>query len=305
MAWTSRVMPCSNSESLPYSALGMYPAAICGSSNNPCGVFCAASSTRSPIRMARCLARLRCIADITEAEDINQLKEDFIASAAHDLKTPVTAVKGYAQMALRQARNLEQTRLTEYLHMINTRSDELAHLMDALLDVSRIQAGRLQLVRETFDITRIIRTVEAHFEFDMQRRRRYFKITLPPEPVVVTWDRLRIERVLMNLIGNAMKYAPEGTPIHIDVRHDTDATPHMVEIAVTDHGVGIPPEERERVFERFYRTPQSLEDGIKGSGLGLYFCGRIVEEHAGRIWIDNAIHGATGTTVRVLLPQTI
>lgn len=249
------------------------------------------------------IGRIEVYADVTEAEEMNQLKEDFIASAAHDLKTPVTAVKGYAQMALRQARRNGQDRLADYLEMINTRSDELSFLMDSLLDVSRIQAGRLQLFCESFDIARIIKTVEQHFDYDLQRRRRYLQVSMPHDDLMVYWDRLRIERVLINVVGNAMKYAPEGTPIEIDVRHDS-SSPDAVELIVTDHGVGIVPEERDRVFERFYRTPQSLSDGIKGSGLGLYFCRRIVEEHEGRIWISDPINGASGTSVHVVLPQT-
>jgi two-component system, OmpR family, phosphate regulon sensor histidine kinase PhoR len=247
------------------------------------------------------LGTIEVYGDITQVQQMNQLKDDFVAAAAHDLKTPLTAVKGYTQIALRTARRLDQPRLLQQLEMIKARSDELAHLMDTLLDLSHIQAGRLRLEIDTFSIGELVAAVTRHFDFDLQRQQRSIDAELPTQPIEVTWDRARIERVLINLIGNALKYSPTSSPVSLQVR-ETAPQSGEIEILVTDHGIGIPRAERDRIFERFYRAPQAVQDGFKGSGLGLYICRRVVQAHSGRIWAADALHSGHGTTIHVILP---
>jgi signal transduction histidine kinase len=253
------------------------------------------------------LGTIEVYADITHIEEVNQLKDEFVAAAAHDLKTPVTAIKGYAQIGLRLARRLDQPRLVQYLDMINTRSDELTYLMDSLLDVSRIQAGRLRLEIEPLLVHDLIAKVVQYFEFDLQRQQREIVVDLPPEPLRVEWDPPRMERMLINLISNAIKYAPHGGPIELRVRRlpSPTAGTNDIEIAVTDHGIGIPSAERERVFGRFYRVRQTIEAGFKGTGLGLYISQSVVTAHGGTIWADAALHGGPGTTIFVRLPEQV
>jgi two-component system, OmpR family, phosphate regulon sensor histidine kinase PhoR len=244
--------------------------------------------------------------DVTTLEEMNKLKDEFVAAAAHDLKTPVSAIKGYAQIALRLARRVEEQRLVKPLEMINARSDDLAYLMDSLLDVSRIQAGRLRLDLDTFELGDLVRKVVRHFDFDLQRHGRAINVDLPSEALEVFWDQHRVERMLINLLGNAIKYSPDGGQIDIRVRvndGDTGEPPGLVEIAITDHGIGIPPDERERVFERFYRVRQTVEDGFKGTGLGLHICASVVHALGGTIRADASLHGGQGTTIYVVLPQ--
>ncbi len=218
----------------------------------------------------------------------------------------MTAVKGYAQIALRVARQLDEPRLAQYLEMINVRSDELAYLMDSLLDTSRLQSGRLTLERDTFILNDLVAKVVRYFEFDLQRQQRSIRMEVPQLPISVTWDFARIERTLINLIGNAVKYSPSDGEVTVQVGllpKDVDGDVEFVEIAVTDHGIGIPESERERVFERFYRVRESVEGSFKGTGLGLYISRRIVAGHGGRIWISDALHGQHGTTVHVVMPR--
>jgi two-component system phosphate regulon sensor histidine kinase PhoR len=244
--------------------------------------------------------------DVTQVHAMDRLKDEFVAAAAHDLKTPVTAVKGYTQIALRLAGRAGDERLLKQLEMINARSDDLAHLMDTLLDMSRIQGGRLQLDLESFTLDAMIAHVIQHFDFDLRRQGRALGIELPEAPIEVTWDRMRVERVLINLIGNALKYSPAGGPVELRARRLAEADGcNAVELSITDHGIGIPLAERAQIFERFYRAPQAVADGFKGAGLGLYICRSIVEAHGGRIWCADADTGGAGTTFVVRLPQHV
>jgi two-component system phosphate regulon sensor histidine kinase PhoR len=251
------------------------------------------------------LGTVEIYSDITAIQHMNRLKDEFVAAAAHDLKTPVTAVKGYAQIALRLARRLGDEKLVQQLAMINARSDDLTHLMESLLDVSRIQAGRLRLDLSATTLGGLAEAVQQHFEFDLRRQSRSLLLEIAEPGTVVCWDRQRIIRALSNLVGNALKYSPEGGPVVLraDLLRQFDGT--EVLFSITDSGIGIPPEERERVFERFYRVPQTVAYGFKGTGLGLYICRYVVEAHHGRIWIADARHHGPGTTVCVQLPQQV
>lgn len=243
--------------------------------------------------------------DVTTLQHMNRLKDEFVAAAAHDLKTPVTAVKGYAQIALRMARRLGDEKLVQQLAMINARSDDLAHLMESLLDVSRIQAGRLRLDLVETSLGALAEAVLQHFDFDLRRQNRTLTLEIAEPGLPVCWDRLRIMRALSNLISNALKYSPEGGPVVLaaDVLRQDHSV--QVQFCVTDSGIGIPEEERERVFERFYRVPQTVAYGFKGTGLGLYICRYVIEAHHGRVWITDARHGGPGTSICILLPQRV
>lgn len=245
------------------------------------------------------LGSIEVYTDITQLQETTRLRDEFVAAAAHDLKTPVTAIKGYAQIARRLARRLDDDKLAQQLEMINARSDELTLLMDGLLDMSRIQAGRLHLDPDPFTVRELLDDVIRHFDFDLRRRQRALTVDLPPEPIDVEWDRTRMTGVLINLVGNALKYSPDGGSIAIGVQQRGPC----VEINVTDHGIGIPAAERDRIFERFYRVRSTVDHGFKGSGIGLYISQFIVRLHGGRIWATDALHGEQGTTLHVALPR--
>lgn len=251
------------------------------------------------------LGSIEVYSDVTELIKTNQLRDEFVAAAAHDLKTPVTAVKGYAQIALRVANKLNEPKLVQQLTMINARSDDLAVLMDSLLDMSRIQGGRLQLQIEPVQVQDLVKRVSKHFDFDLQRKQRTIAYELPDQPLEVAWDRHRMEGVLINLLSNALKYSPEGGEISFAVRPVVgarDSESDAVELTVTDHGIGIPVAERELIFQRFYRVREAVEHGFRGTGIGLYISHMIVSLHGGRLWAADALHGGHGTTMHVLMP---
>ncbi len=241
--------------------------------------------------------------DVTAIQHMNRLKDEFIASAAHDLKTPVTAIKGYAQIALRMARRQEDQRMAQQLAMINARSDELTHLMESILDVSRIQSGRMTLELSRFSLADLADAVLLFFDFDLRRQGRTVELRLEDPAAEVVWDRQRIIRLLTNLVGNALKYSPSGGAVELSAASLHGPEGALVELCVTDSGIGIPEEERGRIFDRFYRVPQTIADGFKGTGLGLYISRHIVEAHHGEIWAADADHGGRGTTIHVTLPR--
>ncbi len=242
--------------------------------------------------------------DVTAILEMNRLRDEFIAAAAHDLKTPVTAVKGYAQIAQRLAKRLGDQRLIDQLGMINARSDELARLMDGLLDMSRLQGARLRLDLQETTLQAIVARVAGYFEFDLRRRGRTLQVDLPAESIAVRWDRARIEAVLINLVDNALKYSPDGERVILAAQRAPGAS-DVVLLTITDHGIGVPLAERERIFERFYRARQAVERGFKGTGIGLYIARSIVELHGGRIWVGDALHGGAGATFHLRLPRIV
>ena len=223
-----------------------------------------------------------------EAGTALRLREEFLSVAAHELKTPVTSVQGLSEWLLRSAergREIEPARQLHALRMIHRQARNLTHLITRLLDTTRLEAGPLHLELDVADLVPLVRQVvdQAHAQTD-----RHELILTAPESLPATVDAFRIEQVLTNLVTNAIKYSPEGGLITIDL---DEPRPGVVRIAVRDHGIGIPPEEHERVFERFYQAHQASHRS--GLGLGLYLSRAIVERHGGRLWVETPDGGGS------------
>jgi signal transduction histidine kinase len=241
--------------------------------------------------------------DVTEyvrarerAAELDRLKEEFITTASHDLKGPLTSIRGYSQLLLRRVRarapNIEQ--MAQALAAIDAQTSAMVRLVDDLLDASRLQDGRLQLQTVPCDVGECLDSVFARL--NPQERARV-DVSLPDAPLAGAWDRTRIEQVLANVVGNALKYSPESERVSVAVARRIQE----IEVVVGDRGLGIRPEDLPRLFERFHRTPQALASGLPGTGLGLYICRGIVEAHGGRIWAESAGDGQ-GARFRFTLP---
>jgi two-component system phosphate regulon sensor histidine kinase PhoR len=232
--------------------------------------------------------------DITEMKQIDQMKDEFISIAAHELRTPLTAIKGYAELLERRL-SMQAGRENDRrsLAVIRKQTERLAGLVNEMLDVSRIEAGRLQLNSEPFDLSSLVGEVVNNMRVSSEAH----LLSLTAEPgVAVNGDTARIEQVLLNLITNAIAYAPERSGI--DVRVWTEAGAALV--SVRDQGVGIAADELPHVFDRFYRAPHAEAMRSGGMGLGLYICREIVTRHGGTIWAESA-EGA-GSTFTFSLP---
>jgi len=234
---------------------------------------------------------------IAALEVLDRIKDEFIATASHDLKSPLTSIKGYAQLLLRQLNrpapdlHLLEQGLTE----IDAQAGAIARLLDNLLDASRIQAGLYQLQPEPCTLGECLDSVVMSLNPEERERVR---IVLPNRPLGGNWERSKIEEVLANLVRNALKYSPGGASVGVAAVQRE----HEVELAVQDWGIGIPADELPRLFTRFYRTPQAEATGLPGTGLGLYICRGIIEAHGGRLWGESSGEGE-GATFRFTLPR--
>ncbi|MGI8913906.1 MAG: ATP-binding protein [Chloroflexota bacterium] len=230
-----------------------------------------------------------------EAQQAVRARDEFLSMAAHELRTPVTALRGFAQLALRQLRrgrfDLEHGRL--YLEEIDEQTVTLTNLVSELLDISRLDIGTLVIQRESIDLAAIVTAVVCAAR---QRNAEHEVTVQSPMALPAALDRARIEQVLTNLIDNAMKFSPGGGAIEVDV---APLPPNSAEIAVRDHGIGIPVEEQGHVFDRFYQAHAG--DSYWGLGLGLHVARQIAELHGGVLTVDSPPGGGSRFTLRLPL----
>jgi signal transduction histidine kinase len=231
-------------------------------------------------------------AQVRAREEAARLKEDFLSSAAHDLKTPLTGIVTQAQVLRRRAeRDPAAPADRAGLDRLLEQSQRLKRLVLELLDVTRLEYGSLIGEREEVDLTSLVQTLAAH---DAVRWRSVQVET--DAPVIVTIDPPRFEQVVTNLVENALKYSPSQAPVLVKVwRENGDAR-----LSVRDKGIGIPTEDQPLVFERFHRARNVDDRRFAGMGLGLYIARGIVEQHGGRIWVESA--PGVGSTFSVALP---
>jgi signal transduction histidine kinase len=230
------------------------------------------------------------------AEEAVRVRDDFLSIAGHELRTPVTALRLQLH-ALSRANGPEADALLgERLTRIGRSVDRLARLIDQLLDVSRVAAGRLALERSEVELGELVRDVLARHSEQLTREGCEVRLTCA-ERVAGSWDRPRIEQVFTNLLTNAAKYG-RGHPIHVTVEPwGADAA----RVSVRDHGIGIPEADRARIFDRFERGSAARNFG--GLGLGLWIARQVVEAHGGRIFAESP--PGEGATFHVELPRGV
>jgi signal transduction histidine kinase len=241
--------------------------------------------------------------DVTPLKEAERLKDEFIALAAHELKTPMAAVKGYADMLTRGPVSglgapLEDWQ-REALEAIDSATIRLVELTNDLLDVARLQADRLELRREPTDLVALARRVSRRMQVTTERH--MLRLETSEDYVVADVDAARIEQVLGNLLSNAIKYSPDGGEVRIKVgKSSASAEGEQALICVQDTGIGIPKEQQSRLFSRFVRAENARERSIGGTGLGLYLCREILARHGGRIWLESELN--QGSVFSIELP---
>jgi len=217
-----------------------------------------------------------------ELQENQKKKDEFIGIASHELKTPLTSIKGYVEMLdMLEKENPKKQFVQKALANIS----KLERLVKDLLDVSKIQSGQLQLEMKEFNIDELLdETVNAS-----QMVSETHRIERQGGPVneMIYGDRQRIEQVLLNLLSNAIKYSPGEKTVILD----TQKTENELIIKIIDYGIGVAPEERTNIFERFYRS-KTLAVHISGFGLGLYICRDIINRHNGKIWVESTGKGS-------------
>lgn len=231
-----------------------------------------------------------------KVEDLSRLKDEFLSIASHELRTPVTSIKGYTQLAKMLIKENDLTTSEEYLDIALDQIDRMSRLILELLDVSRIETGRLEIRREPIAWPQFVRDVVHRHHTAVSDRR--FHLSVPDAGKIVSGDRDRLEQVLGNLLENAVKYSPDGSDVTVTVEEKGDT----LITAVCDRGIGIPADELSQVFERFHRGRQVSSTNYGGLGLGLYITKQIVERHGGAIWVESK--EGVGTTFYFSLPAT-
>lgn len=227
-----------------------------------------------------------------------QLRDEFLSVAAHELKTPITSLKGHSQLITRQIAKTgtaEPERLRRTLEVINQQSDKLAYLVTQLLDVSRLESGRMVLNKQLTNVSELIESIVASMRIATAAEKHKLTLKSAQRPVLAQVDALRLEQVTTNLINNAIKYSPQDSLIQIEVEPvDTQA---MLQITVSDRGIGVPLEHRPHLFERFYQAQPG--NYVAGMGLGLYISRQIVELHHGQIEAEFPEEGGSRFIVRL------
>ncbi len=238
---------------------------------------------------------LLAIEDITERKHLEQQKDEFISIASHELKTPITSVKAYTQILGRRFQKAGDEKSVELVGKMNSQLDKLIDLIGDLLDVTKIEAGRIQFHESHFDLNELVEeTVE-----ELQRTTEKHHILKQLQPSVTIYgDHSRLGQVLSNFITNAIKYSPGADKIIVKTVVDKD----NITLRVQDFGVGLSENDKTRVFERFYRVDGSDQNTYPGLGLGLYISSEIIKRHEGQVWVESK--KTQGSTFSFSLPAT-
>lgn len=233
-----------------------------------------------------------------EMSALDRMKSEFIAIASHELRTPLHNIRGFVKL-LMDGKVQDAGTQREFLSIVDEQSAHLTRLVNDILDVSRIDAGRMQMGKETLPVDELVQGTVAQFRNAAEEKAITIEPILPPDLPTVEGDRERLGQVLTNLVSNAIKFSPAHTAITVRARVDGDE----LIIDVRDQGIGIPEEALPRLFERFYQVGNSATRTEGGSGLGLYISKKIVEAHGGRIWVESKV--GQGSTFSFALPLKV
>jgi PAS domain S-box-containing protein len=266
--------------------------AVRGGAGSPVRV--AGSYAATPSAGGRGTRTTAILRDLSAARTLEELREGFVATVSHELRTPLALIRGYAETLLHL--ELEPGQQRAYVERIDEASGRLAALVDQVLDVTHLQADPLILERSTTTFPSLVARLRG--ELDVAGGAERLVITAPADLPPLDVDVGRVGQVLSNLVGNARKYAPDGSPIVLGAAVEGA----WLAVTVDDEGVGVPEAERDLVTEPFHRAWNVRESRIPGTGLGLFICRRLVEAHGGRLHVLDRPDGGAGTRIRFTLP---
>jgi len=230
-----------------------------------------------------------------ELHRANRLKSEFLASMSHELRTPLHTIIGFSELLAEELEGPLNEKQHRFIRHIHTDSLHLLELINDILDISKIEADRLELYPEAFDFTALVAESLASIR-SLAEAKSHTLETAVDVPTAVDADRLRIKQVLVNLLSNAVKFTPEGGRIRVEAH----VLAQFVVVSVTDTGVGIPPEEHESIFDKFHQVGATTKGVREGTGLGLAITRRLVEQHGGTIRVRS--QPRQGSTFLFTLP---
>jgi PAS domain S-box-containing protein len=240
--------------------------------------------------------------DITHEVEVDRLKSEFVATVSHELRTPMTSIRGYTDVLLMGAAGAMNENQAHFLKIIKSNTERLNILVNDLLDVSRIESGRVTLSPQALDLREVAEDVIGDVLRRSQEENKPMALSLdaPKKLPPVYGDTERIRQILSNIVFNAYHYTPENGTITVQIQPLNGG--HEVQVDVKDTGVGIAREDQERIFERFYRGEHPLVLATPGTGLGLSIVKQIVEMHKGRMWMESSGVPGEGSTFSFTLP---
>ena len=227
---------------------------------------------------------------------LNRMKSLFLTMAAHDLRTPLSAIHGYSDMLLDGVVPLNSDKSLGYINVIHQQSARLNQLIDDIVDLDMIEQGKLILNPSPCNINELISETITAFKFHLERRSITVQDERSPNPITVLADSEKMLRVFYNLIGNAIKYIPKSGQITLTTQELAD----KIIIKIKDNGPGMSEEQQNRLFTLYYRTKEAEASTVRGSGLGLFIVKTIVEAHQGQISVDSQLN--QGSTFTIQLP---
>jgi two-component system sensor histidine kinase VicK len=233
--------------------------------------------------------------DLTAERAVEALKSDFVSTVSHELRTPLAAIYGAALTLRRDDVRLGEPQRSGLLEVIASESDRLARIVNDILWASRLESGTMQMTIEKCDGAEIARgVVDAALHYIPPNVELVLKA--PKKAPLIAADPDKVHQVLTNLVDNAVKYSPDGGSVTVQV----SLMGSRMRFAVHDQGLGVPPSEHRRIFEKFYRLDPDLTRGVGGTGLGLYISRELIERMGGRVWVES--DGSNGSTFVAELP---
>jgi signal transduction histidine kinase len=240
--------------------------------------------------------RIFAFRDISSDRLVEQMKSDFVSTVSHELRTPLTSIYGFAETLLRQDVHFGEAERQTFLGYIASESQRLTGIVDALLNVARLDTGDLQVNIAPTDVRRVVDEVVQSAQ-DATTEGQQLVVELPPEPLAANADRDKLRQVFSILLDNALKYSRNGGTVTVGVERKED----RVEVSVADEGIGIPQAEQEQIFRKFYRGADADQRvGSGGTGLGLFIARGLVTAMGGRIWVES--REGEGSTFAFELP---
>lgn len=235
---------------------------------------------------------------LKEVETVSKKKSEFISAVSHELRTPLTSIKGYASILMTGKVGEIPQAVKERLAKINSHSDNLVKLINDLLDIARIESGRVEMKTVLQPVKHMLENIADLLTPQLNNKNLQLRLNIPADTPEIEFDATQVERVFINLVGNAIKFTPPGGNITINAITHWDRQRVLFEVA--DTGIGIKKDDLNKLFNEFFRVENEINMNVKGTGLGLALAKNIVEAHGGRIWVTS--EPGTGTTFHFTLP---
>jgi signal transduction histidine kinase len=233
-------------------------------------------------------------------KELDRLKDQFIMTASHELRTPLTAVQGYIELLSEYNLLLSPEARGEFIAKAHRGCDELALMVGNIMDASRVEIDAENIRLSPISLPDSVLHILEILEGITKQENRSVEVEIPSSLLVMA-DDLRLRQVLLNLVSNALKYSPAGSPIAITAEvQNEDVTLH-----VRDRGLGVPPQDQHHLFERFMRLDRDMNSPVRGAGLGLYISKQLIEAMGGQIWVESTGHPGEGSTFSFTLKSAM